>query len=134
MPDGGEVICTEGSAENCRLAESWLGEAGLSESCRFNCGDALDILSGLDGDFDLIFCDIDKHQYPEAFEAAFPRVRVGGLLVADNTLWSGGVLDEMPDKATAGIQEWNRLIYSTPGLDSMIVPLRDGVSVSLRRE
>ena len=78
----------------------------------------------------MIFCDVDKHQYPAVFPLALPRIRKGGLLVADNVLWSGRVTRRPKDEATGGIQEWNRLIYSSPALLTTIVPLRDGVSVS----
>ncbi|TLY31943.1 MAG: hypothetical protein E6K56_04190 [Ignavibacteria bacterium] len=75
---------------------------------------------------------MDKHQYPRAFRKAVPRLRKGGLLISDNVLWSGKVLHHKPDGDTAGILTYNRLIYSSKELFTTIIPLRDGVSVSVR--
>ena len=76
---------------------------------------------------------MDKRQYPEVFPLALSRLRRGGLLVADNALWFGRVVRlTRPDADTRGIQEFNRLTHSPPELHTVIVPLRDGVSVSLK--
>src|SRR6267378_2173597 len=94
--------------------------------------DALKLIDEVEGQFDIIFNDIDKHQYPRAFRKAVPRLRRGGLLITDNALWSGKVLNHKPDSDTAGILTYNRLIYSSKELFTTIIPLRDGVSVSVK--
>jgi predicted O-methyltransferase YrrM len=83
------------------------------------------------GKFDLIFNDVDKHQYPDALRAALPKLKRGGLFVTDNTLWSGKVANQAPsdDKYTRGVQEFNRLVYSSKELFPVLIPLRDGVTV-----
>ncbi len=129
--EGAEVHYTDGSEENARRARAYFERAGVSGTVRVHVGDSLELLRASGGEFDLIFNDVDKHQYPAVFPLALERVRPGGLLVADNTLWHGRVARQAePDADTAGIREFNRLIYSTPSLHSVIVPLRDGVSVS----
>lgn len=133
VPEG-RIICTEGSAENVNRAELYLGRAGLWHKTEYLIGDALETMERLEGEFDIIFMDIDKDQYPEGFRKSFPRLREGGMFIADNVLWSGRVLDEDPDSSTKGIQEFNRLIYSTPGAFSTILPIRDGLSVTLKHQ
>ena len=128
--DGAEVFYSDGSRENAARAGEYLRRAGVADRVRVLVGDSLDLLRQTPGEFDMIFCDVDKHQYPAVFPLALPRVRKGGLLVADNVLWSGRVTRKPKDDATRGILEWDRLIYSSPELLTTIIPLRDGVSVS----
>jgi len=131
--DGAEVYYTDGSKANARRAGRYLERAGVSRTVRVCVGDSLELLHATPGEFDLIFNDVDKHQYPDVLPLALPRLRRGGLLVADNTLWFGRVVRQRrPDADTRGILEFNRLLYSTPGLHTVIVPLRDGLSISLK--
>ncbi len=99
----------------------------------FVVGDGLEVIQGLDGPFDIIFVDIDKEEYPASLPLTLPRLRPGGLLITDNMLWSGKVVDAKPrDASTRGIQEYTRLLYETPDLYTTLIPLRDGVAVSLK--
>jgi len=84
------------------------------------------------GPFDLIFNDVDKEGYPEVFRKAVPKLSKGGLLISDNLLWDGEVLSRNPDEATKGIQEYTRLVYRSNELFTTILPLRDGISVSIK--
>lgn len=127
-----EIICTEGNPENVERAQGYLRRGKVANKVTFHTGDALKIIDGLDGQFDIIFNDVDKHQYPKVFRKALPRVRKGGLLISDNVLWSGRILDRKPDADTAGILTYNRLIYSSKDFFSTILPIRDGVSVSIK--
>jgi predicted O-methyltransferase YrrM len=129
-----KVECTEGSAENIRKGEDFLRRAGFGDRVRFHLGDALQTVEKLDGEFDIIFMDIDKHQYPEGFRKAYPRLRKGGLFITDNVLWSGRIVEGDQSPATLGIVEYNRLIYSTPGAFSTILPVRDGVAVTYKQD
>lgn len=127
----GIVFYTDGDPENARRAEAYLKRAGVLSRVRILVGDALALLDSTDGQFDLIFNDVNKDQYPAVFHRAVPRVRAGGLFVTDNVLWSGRAARKATrsDAATRGIQEFNRLIYRSPKLFSTIVPLRDGLAV-----
>jgi caffeoyl-CoA O-methyltransferase len=84
------------------------------------------------GPFDIILNDIDKHEYPEAFKKALPKLRKGGLLITDNTLWYGKVVMGDKERSTLGILEFNRLAYRSTEVFSTLVPLRDGVTVSIK--
>jgi caffeoyl-CoA O-methyltransferase len=126
-----EVFYTDGSSDNARRAEGYFRRAGVAKRIHLGVGDAFAVLKKTPGKFDMIFNDIDKHQYPDALRAALPRLKRGGLLVADNTLWSGKAVRAAPadDKHTRGIQEFNRLVYASKDLYTVLVPLRDGVTI-----
>jgi predicted O-methyltransferase YrrM len=130
-PDG-EVHCTDGDPGNAAKAEAYLSRAGLWDRVTYHVGDAVEQMAGIDGAFDVVYDDIDKHGYPAAWRAARDRVRVGGLYVCDNVLWSGRVLDDDHDRDTAAIVEHNRSIAEDERFVSTIVPTRDGVLVALR--
>ncbi|HSS45399.1 MAG TPA: O-methyltransferase [Thermoanaerobaculia bacterium] len=127
----GRVFYTDGSAENAREARGYLTRLGLADRVEFQIGEAVERLQGSSGLFDVIFIDIDKDGYPGALEAAAPRVKPGGFLLADNVLWSGRVVDSsVRDAATEGIREFNRRLFARADFRSVIVPLRDGVAIA----
>ncbi len=130
----GTVFYTDSDPENARRARDHLRRAGLAARVRFLLGDALALLKSTPGQFDLIFNDVLKTQYPEVFRLAVPRVRLGGLFITDNVLWSGRVARPAArdDLNTRAIREFNRLIYGSPRLLTTIVPLRDGFAVCQR--
>jgi caffeoyl-CoA O-methyltransferase len=135
--EGGEVHCTDGDPENEKKASDYLTRAGLWERVRYHVGDAVAALSTVDGDFDIVYNDIDKHGYPDAWKAARSRVRIGGFYICDNVLWSGRVTEDKPADDvrpgwTEAIKEHNALIAADEDYLSTIVPTRDGVMVALR--
>ncbi len=127
----GRVYYTDGDPENARRARENFRRAGVARRVRVMVGDALELIQRVPGRFDLIFIDVNKDQYPAALRLALPRLRRGGLLVTDNTLWSGRAARKARpgDAATRGIQQFNRMIYSSRQLFPVIIPLRDGVAV-----
>src|SRR5262245_25249519 len=127
-----EVVLTEGSPERAREAEDFLGRAGLGTRVKILVGDAMQLASREAGPFDVVFNDVDKHAYPQAFEVARPLVRAGGLFVSDNMLWRGNVLPPaQEDAATAGVVDLTRRLYADPDFLTILLPIRDGVTVSL---
>jgi predicted O-methyltransferase YrrM len=132
LPADGRVVLSDGSAENCALAHDFLGRLGLLERVAIHQANALDILEKKTGPFDIIFCDIDKRDYPRVYPFLGSRLRKGGLFICDNMLWSGRVAlpDEDPD--TRGVRELTRLLHADPGFLTTLLPIRDGVSVSCR--
>jgi predicted O-methyltransferase YrrM len=129
---GGELHLTDGDPENERKARAYLGRAGLWDRITYHVGDAVTSLNALEGEFDVVYDDIDKEGYPDAWRAARDRIRMGGLYVCDNVLWSGRVLDADPDERTRAILEHNQLIADDERYVSTIVPTRDGVVVAVR--
>ncbi|HWC32680.1 MAG TPA: O-methyltransferase [Actinomycetota bacterium] len=134
--DGGEVHMTEGDAQNQEQAMAYLRRAGLAERVTSHVGNALEIVDELDGDFDVIFCDIDKLDYPAAWEKARERIRVGGLYLCDNVLWSGHVTGKTDDDTrpdwTEAVREHNGAVASDERYVATIIPTRDGVMCAVR--
>jgi predicted O-methyltransferase YrrM len=126
-----EVFYTDGDPSNAARAKDYFRRAGVARRIRMQTGDALELLRKTKGKFDLIFNDVNKTQYPAALRIALPKLRRGGLFLTDNTLWSGKVSAPAPsdDTDTRAIQEFNRLVYDSQELYSVLLPLRDGVTV-----
>jgi predicted O-methyltransferase YrrM len=129
---GGEVHGTDGDPANEPKAMDYLGRAGLGDRIRWHVGDAVTSLAGVEGDFDVVYCDIDKSGYPGAWRAARERIRVGGLYLCDNTIGtgSGTVLDAGP--TFDAIREHNAMIAEDERYVSSIIPTREGVLMALR--
>ncbi|TMB93297.1 MAG: O-methyltransferase [Chloroflexi bacterium] len=129
----GSVVCTDSDAGNARDAERYLTGAALWERVRYRVGDALAGLAAEDGEFDVVYCDVDKVGYPDCWRAASDRIRMGGLYLCDNVLWSGRVAQTADQSdSTEAIREHNRLVAADRRYISSIAPLRDGVMVALR--
>jgi predicted O-methyltransferase YrrM len=132
--EGGRVIYTDGNPKNAEEARGYFKRASVSDRIVVKTGDALEILSEQKEQFDIIFNDVDKEDYPRVFRLAMPRLRKGGLLISDNVLWSGKVAERNPtDASTNAILEFNRLLYHSPDTFTTILPIRDGVSVAVKR-
>ena len=132
--EGGRVIYTDSDPKNADEARRYFARAGVSERVEIRLGDAVEILAEQKPGFDIIFNDVDKEDYPRVFRVAVPRVRVGGLFVSDNVLWHGRVVEpaQKDTPATRAILEFNKLLYSSPGLFTTVLPLRDGVAVAMK--
>lgn len=131
---GGRVIYTDSDPQNAQDAREYLRRAGVAERVQIEIGNALEILDRQTQPFDLLFNDVDKEDYPKLFHMAARHVKPGGLFVTDNVLWSAKVVapQHRQDAATRAIAEFNRLQAASKDWATTIVPLRDGVSVSLR--
>src|SRR5262245_50362383 len=133
LKPGGKVYYTDGSEENASRARDYIKRAGVEDRIEVLVGNALDLIDRVPGEFDIVFNDVDKHDYPAVYRKASNRVRVGGLFVSDNVLWSGRVADgSVKDEKTEGIRSFNKLLYADERYYSTILPLRDGVSVGWR--
>jgi predicted O-methyltransferase YrrM len=133
MDDGGMVIGTDNDAGNVKDAKAFFQRGGVAAKTDIRLGDAIELFTAEPGPFDMIFCDIDKKQYARAFALAKERLCPGGIFAADNLLRDGNVLS--PDKddiATKGILEFTRLIYIDPSFFSVVIPIRDGMSISIK--
>jgi len=132
-PDG-RVVLTEGSEERAAQAAEFLERGGLAERVRIVVGDGLEIIEGAGSGFDIVFNDVDKEDYPRVLDKAAAALRPGGLFISDNMLWFGTVLEAEPSEAsTHGIKELTRLLYASSEFETVLVPLRDGVTVSAYR-
>ena len=131
--DGGRVVYTDGDRNNADKARRYFERAGISKRITVRVGDAFEFLSEEKEQYDIIFNDVDKIDYPRAFRLALPRLKRGGLFIADNVLWSGRVAKPNPDAQTKAILEFNKLIYGSKDLFTTILPIRDGVAVCVKK-
>jgi caffeoyl-CoA O-methyltransferase len=132
LGDNGTLFFTEFSNDNARLALNFFKRAKIDNRIKIQVGDSLSILDRTPGHFDLIFNDIDKEYYPLVVDKAYKRLRKGGLLIADNILWFGRVLKVDDSSSTKGVKEFTRLLLSEKGFLTTIIPIRDGISISLK--
>jgi len=131
---GGRVYYTDGDRKNAEKAAKYFERAGVAERITVAVGDALELLSEQKQEFDIIFSDVDKEDYPRVLRIATPRLRKGGLFITDNVLWSGKVAQKNPtEPSTKAILEFNRLLYSSPDFYTTILPVRDGVAVAVKK-
>ena len=131
--DGGRVIYTDGDPKRAEKARRYFERAGVSQRITIRVGDALEFLSEEKEQYDIIFNDVDKTDYPRVFRLALAHLKKGGLFVTDNVLWSGTLRKPNPDAETKAIVEFNKLIYESPELFTTILPIRDGVSVCVKK-
>ena len=146
QPEAG-IICTDGSQENANRAAGYLARGGIADRIDYRVGNALEIIDETEGEFDIIYNDIDKDGYPEAFRKAIHGLEVVGCLSRTICCGVDGLSNRKPkvnpqaldereqwfNKATVGVKEVTRLLYSSPDVFTTIIPLRDGVSVAVKR-
>ena len=132
LPEDGTIYLTDQSQKNTELAKSFFLQGNLAHKARFHVGDSIQILSKLHETFDIIFIDIEKEHYPKALELAKTKLKTGGLIIADNLLWFGQVLEKEGDVATQGIKKFNQLLYNDCNFISTLLPIRDGVGIAFK--
>ncbi len=131
--EGGRVHYTDSDTKNADKARRYFQRAGVADRIKIHIGDAIELLSEQKQEFDIVFNDIDKEDYPRVLRLVPPRVKRGGLFVTDNVLWSGRVTESKPAEAsTKAIQEFNRQLYASKDFSTTIMPVRDGVAVAVR--
>ncbi len=129
----GRVIYTDGDPKNAERARGYFGRVGVANRVTLHTGDALEFLSEQKEQFDIVFNDVDKEDYPRVLRLVPSRLRKGGLFITDNVLWSGRVAQKNPkDGYTKAILEFNRLLYASKDFYTTILPIRDGLAVALR--
>jgi len=129
----GRVIYTDGDPKRADKARRYFERAGVANRITVRVGDALEFLSEEKGQYDIIFNDVDKTDYPRVPRLALPRLKKGGLFIADNVLWSGKLRQPNPDAHTKAILEFNKQLSESKELFTTILPIRDGVSVSVKQ-
>jgi len=139
LPEDGRLTCCDIDEQYTAIARRYWQEAGLEKRIELRLAPALETLARLEregqgGRFDLVFIDADKANYPAYLEHALELLRPGGLILFDNTLWSGRVLEANPDSAdTRAIQALNRALKDDQRLDLSLLPLGDGLTLCRKR-
>jgi predicted O-methyltransferase YrrM len=129
---GGKVITLDVNEELERMVRSYVEKAGMTDRVDFRIGRAADLIPQLDETFDLVFIDADKANYGLYYELVFDKVRPGGIIVADNVLWSGKVVQPeatKKDKELRAILAFNARIQQDDRVENVLLPLRDGLMV-----
>jgi caffeoyl-CoA O-methyltransferase len=130
----GRVIYTDGDSKNAERARGYFDRAGVAKQVKLHTGDALEFLSEQKQEFDIIFNDVDKEDYPRVLRLVSPRLRKGGLFITDNVLWSGRVAQaNSADAETKAILEFNRQLYDLKDFFTTILPIRDGLAVAVKK-
>jgi caffeoyl-CoA O-methyltransferase len=133
LPEGGHIDTCEVSEEHAEVAQRYIARSPYADRITIHVGPALETIERLDGEWDFIFIDADKENYPNYYEALLPRLAPSGLMAIDNTLWSGRVLDDGDDsEVTRAIRELNDRIVSDERVVVVQLTVRDGVTL-LRR-
>jgi caffeoyl-CoA O-methyltransferase len=131
LAEGGLLHTIDINDELADMALKYFSLAGLDQRIILHTGDAREIIPGLQEQFDLVFIDGDKEQYPEYYTLSMQKLKAGGFLVADNVLWGGKVLPGYRgrDRETAGIREFNRMVAADPHVQKLLLPFRDGLFI-----
>jgi len=135
LPEGGRLDTIEQNEELEGVIREFVDKAGLSDRIRLHIGDAFDVLDTLDSGFDFVFLDADKERYPDYLDVLVPMMTPGGVLIADNVLWDGKVVgaEDDSDRQTRGIRRFNERVLAHPALENVIIPLRDGVNLIVKK-
>jgi caffeoyl-CoA O-methyltransferase len=133
LPPGGHIDTCEVEEAHAEVARRYLDEAGVGDRVTIHLGPALETLERLEGEFELIFIDADKLNYPAYYEALVPRLADGGIMVLDNTLWSARVLEPDDSPEAQMFVELNARIASDPRMVAVMLTIRDGITLARRR-
>jgi caffeoyl-CoA O-methyltransferase len=133
LTEGGVLYALEADDELETIINKYIKASDHKNRIQLIIGDALRIIPTLDAVFDIVFIDAAKREYPAYYEAVIGKVRAGGLIIADNVLWSGKVVQDKKDEDTAIIDAFNKMIQDDSRVDNILLPLRDGLMVAMKR-
>jgi caffeoyl-CoA O-methyltransferase len=134
LPADGRLITCDVDPDTTEIARRYMDESGHGGKIEIRLGPALETLETLDGRFDIVFIDADKPNYRNYYEAALPLLADDGLLIADNVLWSGRVVDPDGDESTVAIKEFNDHVAADNRVVSVMLTVRDGMTLVRRRQ
>lgn len=132
LEDGAELHTFEVVDEQEDFLRPWFERSRYADKIFLHIGDALDLVPQMDVEWDLAFIDADKREYVEYYEMVLPRLRPGGFIIADNTLWYGHVVEEHTresDRQTLGVKAFNDMVARDDRVEKVIVPIRDGLTL-----
>jgi caffeoyl-CoA O-methyltransferase len=136
LPDGGRIDTCEVDEQHAAVARRYIARSPYGDRISVHVGPALETIDRLEGEFDFVFIDADKVNYRNYYEAVLPRLASRGLIAADNTLWSGRVLEPAAedDESTRAIVEFNDHVRADPRVTCVMLPIRDGVTLIRRND
>ena len=125
----GRIDTIDINEELTDIQRRYFDTAGFGKQITQHLGNAAEIIPSIKGTFDLVFIDADKEQYPRYFDLVVDRVRSGGLIIADNVLWSGKVVNIAKDEATKALQVFSKKVTEDPRVETVLLPVRDGLTL-----
>jgi caffeoyl-CoA O-methyltransferase len=134
LPPDGQIITCDVDPEATAIARRYMDESGYGDRIEIRLGPALETIETLEGPFDLVFIDADKPNYRAYYEAVLPLLAENGLVIADNVLWSGRVVEEDGDESTQAIKEFNEHVRNDPRVVSLMLTVRDGMTLVRKRD
>jgi caffeoyl-CoA O-methyltransferase len=129
LPPDGHIITCDVDPDATAIARRYMDESGFGDKIEIRLGPALETIGALEGPFDIVFIDADKPNYIAYYEAALPLLAEDGLIIADNVLWSGRVLEEDGDESTKAIKEFNEHVRADSRVVSVMLTVRDGMTL-----
>jgi caffeoyl-CoA O-methyltransferase len=129
LPADGQIITCDVDPEATAIARRYMDESGYGDKIEIRLGPAIETIESLEGPFDLIFIDADKPSYRAYYEAVLPLLDEEGLIIADNVLWSGRVVDDDGDESTQAIKEFNEHVRADSRVVSVMLTVRDGMTL-----
>src|SRR5690554_5774991 len=133
LADDGKLITVDINEELEDMVRGFFEKSGFSTKIEYKLGNALDIVPGLEGNFDLVYIDADKANYINYYNLVVDRMNQGGIILADNVLWSGKVLDSEKEKIsqdTRAIMDFNQMVQQDPRVENVLFPIRDGIMMA----
>ena len=134
LPPGGHIVTCDISEEHVAIAREHVSASPYADRIEFRVGPAIETLESLSGPFDLVFIDADKTGYVDYYEAVLPKLSERGLIVVDNTLWDGDVLDPGDDETTQALADFNDRVAGDERVVSAMLTVRDGVTLIPRSD
>ncbi len=136
LSEDGKIITLDIQPETNRVAKEFWAKSGLNDKIESHLGDALEIIPNINEIFDLVFIDADKPNYHNYFELVFPKLRIGGFIIADNVLWSGNVLDVKAnnDESTIALHAFNQKIQKDERVSNILFAVRDGLMITRKEK
>ena len=130
LTTGGSIDTIDHNEELADMQRRYFDQSPYGSQIVQHLGEAKDILKTLTGPYDLVFLDADKENYPHYFDLIIDKLETGGILLSDNVLWSGKVLEKATDEATSSLQEYNHKINTDVRVETVVLPIRDGLTIT----
>jgi len=133
LTTGGSIDTIDHNEELTDMQRRYFDQSPYGSQIVQHLGEAKDILKTLTGPYDLVFLDADKENYPHYFDLIIDKLEMGGVILSDNVLWSGKVLEKATDEATSALQEYNHKINTDVRVETVVLPIRDGLTITRKR-
>ncbi|MAY83876.1 MAG: methyltransferase [Flavobacteriales bacterium] len=132
LAEGGKIHTIDINEELQKMIEAYLDKASLSDKIQLHIGNALEIVPGLDEDWDLVFIDADKENYMNYYKMIAPKLKSGAYVIADNVLWSGKVIEDYNslDEETKALVDYSKMVHEDPNMENVLFPIRDGLMIA----